>query len=420
MNKASIKFVQIASAMYGEGAELDRDMVQKVCDNHGIGFPFWFISRPQYRVGRGLYKLPILNGIGSAVIPVKRNSIGSVDPVSAVVPAVIPQVHTPEVPETELAMSKPSLRIVETEQGSDNLLRQRKMVDESEPSIPSLDKNYVPFGFFDDMVHIIGSGMFYPIFVSGLSGNGKTFMAEQACARLNREMIRVNISIETDENDLLGGPTMIDGNVVFRDGPVITAMKRGSVLLMDEVDRGSNKLMCLQGILEGKPHFNKKSGEMVYPKKGFNVIATANSKGRGSEDGKYLSQILDDAFLERFPITIEQEYPDRKTETKILNPLIGDKDFIKCLVSWADVIRKTYDESGIDELISTRRLVHIARAYSIFNDRKKAIGLCIARYDDNVKSSFLDLYTKIDGSLNPPDTSYLGNNDVIPDTEVPF
>ena len=421
MNKASLKFVEMATAMFGVGAELNRDEVQQVCDNHGIGFPFWFISRPQYRSGRGLYKLPSVAGIGSAVIPKSGTavsaSIGSVDSV----PADVPQ----EAPIAAMHKSAPVLHIVETpretEEGSDRMLRQRKMVDESEPSIPSVDKNYVPFGFYDDLVHIIGSGMFYPIFISGLSGNGKTFMAEQACARLNREMIRVNISIETDENDLLGGPTMIDGNVVFRDGPVITAMKRGSVLLIDEVDRGSNKLMCMQGILEGKPYFNKKSGEMVYPKPGFNVIATANSKGRGSEDGKYLSQILDDAFLERFPITVEQEYPDNRTEAKILKPLIADKDFVKCLVQWADVIRKTYDEAGIDELISTRRLVHIAKAFSIFGDRAKAIKLCVARYDDNVKASFLDLYTKIDGGTTVgSEDAYLPDPVATDDDEIPF
>ena len=228
-------------------------------------------------------------------------------------------------------------------------------------------------------------------------------MVEQVCAELQRECIRVNISVETDETDLLGGPTLVNGNVVNRDGPVITAMKRGAVLLIDEVDRGSNKLMCLQGILEGKPYYNKKNGEMVYPASGFNVIATANTKGRGSDEGKYLSQILDDAFLERFPITVEQEYPDVKTEKKILTPLIEDKEFVELLTQWADVIRKSFDENAVDEIISTRRLVHIAKAYKIFGDRMKAIELCVARFDAETKTSFLDLYTKIDAKANEPE-----------------
>jgi midasin (ATPase involved in ribosome maturation) len=280
--------------------------------------------------------------------------------------------------------------------------RQPKLVDDSEPSVPQKWPDYVPFGFYKDMKNIISSKSFYPIFVTGLSGNGKTLMVEQVCAELGRECIRVNISVETDETDLLGGPTLVDGNVVNRDGPVLIAMKRGAVLLIDEVDRGSNKLMCLQGIMEGKPHYNKKSGEMVYPKSGFTIVATANTKGRGSDEGKYLSQILDDAFLERFPITVEQEYPDVKTEKKILTPLIEDKEFVEHLCQWADVVRKSYDEGATDEIISTRRLVHIAKAFTIFKDRMKAITLCVNRFDEETKMAFLDLYSKVDSSVESP------------------
>jgi MoxR-like ATPase len=224
-------------------------------------------------------------------------------------------------------------------------------------------------------------------------------MVEQVCAELHRECIRVNISIETDESDLLGGPTLINGSIVNRDGPVLIAMKRGAVLLIDEVDRGSNKLMCLQGILEGKPYYNKKSGENVYPAPGFNIIATANTKGMGADEGKYLAQILDSAFLERFPITVEQEFPDAKTEKKILSPLIEDKDFVNNLVQWADVIRKSYQEGAVDEVISTRRLVHIAKAYAIFGDKMKAITLCVNRFDEETKLGFLDLYAKVDAKV---------------------
>jgi hypothetical protein len=301
------------------------------------------------------------------------------------------------------------------------VLRQPKLQDESDLSIPVKYPDYVPFGFFKDLRNIVKSEMFYPVFVTGHSGNGKTLMVEQVCAELQRECIRVNISIETDESDLLGGPTLINGNVVNRDGPVLQAMKRGAILLIDEVDRGSNKLMCLQGILEGKPYYNKKSGELVKPMNGFNIIATANTKGRGSDEGKYLSQILDDAFLERFPITVEQDYPDKKTESKILTPLISESDFVECLVTWADTVRKTFDEGGTDEIISTRRLVHIAKAYDIFKDRMKAIGLCVNRFDEETKTAFLDLYSKVDAKIHAPEPAPLTPN--VPssvDEEVPF
>jgi hypothetical protein len=280
--------------------------------------------------------------------------------------------------------------------------RQPKMVDESDSAVPVKFEGYVPFGFYKDLFGIIKSKSFYPVFITGLSGNGKTLMVEQVCAELNRECIRVNISIETDDTDLLGSFALINGNTVYRDGPVIQAMKKGAVLLIDEVDRGSNKLMCLQGILEGKPYYNKKTGEVVSPVNGFTVIATANTKGRGSEEGRYLSQVLDDAFLERFPITVEQEYPDAKTERKILKPLIDDQEFVENLCQWADVVRQSFDQGATDEIISTRRLVHIAKAFGIFKDRMKAIELCVNRFDTETKMAFLDLYSKVDSTVESP------------------
>lgn len=289
------------------------------------------------------------------------------------------------------------------------VLSQAKLAVEIENLVPAKDSTYVPFGFYRDLVNIVKSGMFYPTFICGLSGNGKTMMVEQVCAKLKREAIRVNISIETDEDDLIGGNTLVDGNVVYREGPVLTAMKRGAILILDEIDRGSNKLMCLQAILEGKPYFNKKTGEVVTPTSGFNVIATANTKGRGSDDGKFMgAQVLDEAFLERFAITVEQEYPSSAQEKKIvLNKMevadCVDDEFADKLVLWADVIRKTFYEGGIDELVSTRRLEHIVKAYAMFKDRLKAIQLCVNRFDTDTKSAFIDLYTKVDAGvdLNP-------------------
>ncbi|MGA1739138.1 MAG: AAA family ATPase, partial [Candidatus Nanopelagicaceae bacterium] len=281
-------------------------------------------------------------------------------------------------------------------------LRQKKMVTEVDNLVPAKDKDYVQFGFYKQLYRIIASKRFYPVFITGLSGNGKTTMVEQACAAAKQECVRVNISIETDEDDLIGGQTLIDGNITYREGPVITAMRRGAVLLIDEIDRGSNKLMCMQAILEGKPFFNKKTGEIIHPAPGFNVIATANTKGQGTDDGKYIAaQILDEAFLERFPITVEQEYPTAKTEEKIiLNKMetFGkvDAEFAGKLIAWSEIIRKTYAEGGVDEIISTRRLIHIVQAYSIFEDRQQAIQLCINRFDDDTKAAFLDLYNKLD------------------------
>lgn len=363
MNKNARNFVEAATSKYGEAASLSREQIQNVCDECKVPFPYWLVTKQEYRSGRGVYRLPTLeNGTATKTVAPVR-----------VEPA-----------------------ISQVEMSNVHILRQKKMYDETDTAIPEKFPGYVPFGFYKDLQHIIQSRQFYPIFITGMTGNGKTLMVEQVCAVLKRECIRVNISIETDESDLIGTNTLIDGNIVYRDGPVITAMKRGAILLIDEIDRGSNKLMCIQGILEGKPYFNKKSGEYVHPTAGFNIIATANTKGQGSEDGKYLTQILDSAFLERFPITVEQEYPDSKVELRIMYSLIEDKDFAENLVKWADVIRKTYKEGGIDEVISTRRLVHIANAYKIFNDRKKAIQLCIARFDDETKTAFLDLYTKVD------------------------
>ena len=272
--------------------------------------------------------------------------------------------------------------------------------------VPDKDPNYVPFGNFTDVKKIIGSKMFYPTFITGLSGNGKTFSVEQACAQLKRELIRVNITIETDEDDLIGGFRLVNGATVWHDGPVIQALNRGAVLLLDEIDLASNKILCLQSILEGKGVFLKKVGRFVKPARGFNIIATANTKGKGSDDGRFIgTNILNEAFLERFAITIEQPYATTAVEKKIVLGSMSkygkvDEDFATNLVTWAEVIRKTFYDGGIDELISTRRLDHIVKAFAIFGDKLKAIDLCIARFDDETKESFKDLYTKVDAGVD--------------------
>ena len=272
--------------------------------------------------------------------------------------------------------------------------------------VPLKDENFVPFGNFNAVKKILKSGAFYPTFITGLSGNGKTFGVEQACAQLNKELIRVNITIETDEDDLIGGFRLVDGNTVWHNGPVIESLERGAILLLDEIDLASNKILCLQSILEGKGVFLKKIGKWVKPAAGFNIIATANTKGKGSEDGRFIgTNVLNEAFLERFPVTFEQSYPHVKIEEKMLrlhSASVGvhDDGFIKKLVDWADIIRRTFYDGGIEEIVSTRRLVHIIRAYSIFKDKAKAIQNCVNRFDDETKQSFMELYDKVDADVD--------------------
>ncbi len=283
--------------------------------------------------------------------------------------------------------------------------------------IPNKDATFVSFGNFSDIKKVIQSGLFYPAFITGLSGNGKTFGVEQSCAQLGRELIRVNITIETDEDDLIGGFRLVNGETVWHNGPVVEAMERGAILLLDEVDLASNKIMCLQSVLEGKGVFLKKIGKHVVPKAGFNVIATANTKGKGSDDGRFIgTNVLNEAFLERFPITFEQEYPTVSVETKILTkvaeslniPMIGEHtDFIKHLCTWSEIIRKTFNDGGIDEVISTRRLVHIIKAYSIFGKKDKAIKVCLNRFDDETKATFVELYDKIDAEFKTTGGEYV-------------
>ena len=284
--------------------------------------------------------------------------------------------------------------------------------------VPEKDDTFVQFGNFGDIKKVISSRLFYPAFITGLSGNGKTFGVEQACSQLGREIIRVNITIETDEDDLIGGFRLVDGETVWHNGPVVEAMQRGAILLLDEIDLASNKIMCLQSILEGNGVFLKKIGKQIKPAAGFNVIATANTKGKGSDDGRFIgTNVLNEAFLERFPITFEQAYPTVAIETKILTkvaeslniPMVSEHtDFIKHLTDWADIIRKTFNDGGVDEVISTRRLVHIIKAYSIFGKKDKAIKVCLNRFDDETKETFVELYDKIDAEFVESDTKTEG------------
>ena len=292
--------------------------------------------------------------------------------------------------------------------------------------IPDVDKYFVRWGHTKDVEEIIKSKQFYPVFITGLSGNGKTLMVEQVCAKLKRNFIRVQISPETDEDDLIGGFRLVNGETVFAEGPIIRAMKSGAILLIDEIDRSSNKIMCLQGVLEGNPVLIKKTGELVKPELGFNIFATANTKGKGSDDGRFIAaSIIDEAFLERFVIAMEQPYPTPATEKKIVLKHMEkygktDADFAEKLVVWSEAIRKTFIDGGVDELISTRRLCHIAKTFAIFNDKLKSIKLCVARFDEDTKEAFVDLYTKIDAGIKLDPTFENVNEGMDKQNEIPF
>lgn len=292
--------------------------------------------------------------------------------------------------------------------------------------IPERIKEYVRWGHFKDVKTIIESEMFYPVFISGLSGNGKTMMVEQACAMTKREYVRVQITPETDEDDLIGGFRLVNGETVFAKGPVIKAMEAGAILLIDEIDRGSNKLMALQGVLEGKPVLIKKTGEVVKPAKGFNVIGTANTKGQGDEEGRFIAAtIIDEAFLERFTITMEQPYPTTSVERKIVtNHMkkfgVDDEDFTEKLVQWGQAIRKTFEDGGVEEIVSTRRLCHIAQTFSIFGDRKKSVTLCVNRFDSDTRAAFIDLYEKMDVKADPNEATPSSDGTYTYENDSPF
>ena len=362
MNELNEKQKSVVEILYKtyKSETVTRTQINNLVADKKIQNPNW-LKTDKYKVSRGLYKLPL-----SADEVVTDND------------------------EVEKSTSQAAYVVSSL---TDNV-------------VPQKDKDFVSFGNFADVKNVITSKKFYPIFITGLSGNGKTLAVTQACAVTKREMIRVNITIETDEDDLLGGYRLKDGQTIWQNGPVIEAMERGAVLLLDEIDLASNKIMCLQPILEGSGIYVKKINKFVKPKFGFNVIATANTKGQGSDDGKFIgTNVLNEAFLERFPVTFEQEYPAAKTEQKIVATKLksagkADEKFATNLVTWADVIRKTYKDGGVDEIISTRRLVHIAEAYSIFKSKMKAIEVCTNRFDNDTKTSFVDLYTKVDAGVS--------------------
>lgn len=396
MKDGQLKFLEAATNLFGSGAVVStKDLVElSRSGGYSTADSNW-IFKPDYRAGRAMYRLPSMPdsavAMAADIVPIRR-----AEPVAApvVVRPVAKKFDPNAVSEYEYAQ------------------------------VPDRDKTYVPFGEFKLIRDIISSGKFFPVFISGHSGNGKTFMVEQACSASKRPMIRVQMSRETDEDDLIGGFRLIDGETKFMKGPVLRAMELGAMLLIDEADRADpGKAMCLQGILEGKPYYMKKTGEIVTPAPGFNIIVTANTKGRGSEDGRYVAAtMLDDAWLERFPITIEQEYPTVAVEKRILSHVLDDQSFIDHLTMWSDIIRRTFKEGAIDELISTRRLVHIARTYDIVGDRMKAINFCINRFDEETKTAFLDLYSKVDPTINPVVEPAPATNEVASENgqEIPF
>ena len=375
MNDKKVTFVKAARAMLGENRTIiNRAEINAVLAENDLPNCSWLKSS-KMRKTRGEYWLPTVDGKYA-----QNETPTPVDQIASEIAATV-------------QMAPSAIGVME----------------EQDSYIPEKFSGYVAWGNFNTVKEVIKSGIFYPMFITGLSGNGKTLMVKETCARLHREYVRANITVETDEDDLIGGFRLLNGETVWHDGPVVTAMKRGALLLLDEVDLASNKIMCLQPVLEGSSIYLKKIGKWVHPAAGFNVIATANTKGQGSDDGRFIgTNIMNESFLERFPVTIEQTYPTNKIEEKILiNELAKqdkvENDFVGNLVKWADVIRKTFYEGGIDEIISTRRLVHIVNAFGIFDDKAKAITMCISRFDGETRDSFLDLYTKVDAGVSVED-----------------
>ena len=410
MTPARKKFVELAQAEFGEGGVLSKEDVLKFRAKHNLGWPSWFVRSP-YKVDRGMYKLPTMDGnfdIDVSIPAVSESVVAENTTVSLATHATAARVESAEMVSN----------VIEFPQNS------------TESYVPSKVEGYVKFGHYNDVKTIKKSGQFYPIFITGLSGNGKTMMIEQIHAELKKELFRVNITIETDEDDLIGQYALVDGRTVWQDGPVTMAMERGATLLLDEVALASNKIMCLQPVLEGNPLLIKKEGRIVRPKAGFTVMATANTKGKGSEDGRFIgTNILNEAFLERFPITMEQEYPSMSVEKKIVTKLMTnlgclDEEYAGKLVDWADLIRKTFYDGGVDEIIATRRLVHIVHAFSIFKDRMKAIAMCVARFDDQTKETFMDLYSKLDEKVSMPsddeEEKVLDTAEELEETHQPF
>jgi MoxR-like ATPase len=382
-------WVEAASAAgFPAGAVVGYPEIDAVCAAMGgVTRPWWLINDPYFRADRGKFMIPVEGAPTMA-------DVAGIAPVNPGVAAVAPVVAAPAMaatvtPITAAVVTPPTVVLA-------------KASAMTACAIPAKYGNYVPFGHFKDLSTILESRMFYPGLITGLSGNGKTMMVEQVCAKAKRELFRVNITKMTDEDDLLGGFRLVNGETVWFDGPVVEAMRRGAVLLLDEVDLGDEKLMCLQPVLEGKPILLKKINEIVAPTAGFTILATANTKGKGSDDGRFIgTHVMNEAMLDRIAFTIEQEYPSVAVEKKIITKELAsagrpDTDFAEKLVNWADIIRKTFYEGGVDEIIATRRLVHIAKAYGIFADRMKAIVFCLARFDDETKEAFMDLYTKVD------------------------
>ena len=388
LNAKQQEYVDHAKKLFGK-TTLSVAELKKANSKFGCKYaPQWLIKNKDYKVGKSLFKLPV-NGESQSVA-VKKTANTESEKILA--------------PANET--KKEAAYVVSSLVGD---------------IVPKKDPVFVSFGNYPDLKSIIKSNRFYPVFITGLSGNGKTMGVTQACAEAKKELIRVNITIETDEDDLLGGYRLKDGQTVWQNGPVIEAMERGALLLLDEIDLASNKIMCLQPILEGNGVFVKKINKFIKPALGFTVVATANTKGKGSEDGQFIgTNVLNEAFLERFPITFEQKYPSVKIETKIISKMletesVKDDEYATNLVNWADIIRKTYTEGGVDEIISTRRLVHIAKAYSIFRNKLKAVEVCTNRFDDDTKQSFIDLYTKIDSGVNPEDLMSSQSDEPIAD-----
>ena len=393
MNRAQKKEMFINALVLTGKDQITKTEITEICEKIDIAHPYWFTNDEKNKVTRGVYKVP--TGVVVTASPV-------------------------------IEMAAQILPMTKHVEKSDNRIQNVQTDLESSDLVPKSYKNYVPFGNFDDVLAIVNAHRFFPVFITGHSGNGKTMSIEQACAKAKRKFVCVSMTPETDESDLLGNYVLIDGNMEWRDGPVTTAARQGAVLCIDEIDYGAQNLSSLQRVLEGKPFMLKKKGELITPAEGFTVFATANTKGKGSDDGRYMfTNVLNEAFLERFPNTYEQQWPPTTVEKKIIKKELDsvgreDDDFADKLVMWADTIRKTFLDGGCDEVISTRRLVHIVNTFGIHGNKIKAINLCLNRFDDDTKASFIDLYTKIDAGINPDAIITPVVEETKSEEEIPF
>lgn len=412
-------FILAALKISRDNAIIDRTTVLSAARAAGVANPAWLTNDPANRAGRGYYRIPadkiaVAKSLNTTPVAERKPTTAVTVPSASAAPVV-----------------------AAAAQGTSNSLVDATLslaaIAECGDCIPQKDALFVAYGHYDTVKRIIGSRRWAPSYVVGPSGCGKTYAYQQACADLKREYYEVQITTETTEDDLLGGFRLVNGETKFIYGPVTLAMMRGGFLVLDEIDQATSKVMCLQQVLNGKPVFLKKINQWVKPAEGFNVGATANTKGNGDDTGRFVgANPLNVAFRDRLSgMCFVADYPTPAVEKKILNKAmavagVDDAEFAALLVDWAGMIRKTNREGGLDETMTTRRLVQIAQNLSILGERTLAVELGINIYDEITREAMLSLFQKIDPANAPKDDT-LGKapaaataSTSVPSTKCPF